>query len=68
MTREFGLGDVVEMRKPHACGSNEWRIYRVGADIGLRCLACDRRVMLARRKFERSLKRVLRPANDDSAR
>ena len=59
MPQEFNTGDIVQMRKPHACGSDRWRIYRVGADIGIRCLGCGRRVMLPRRKFERGVKRVL---------
>lgn len=53
------LGDVVEMRKGHPCGGNTWEIVRVGADIGLRCQRCDRRVMLPRRKFARQAKRFL---------
>ena len=47
------------MRKRHPCGSDEWIIYRLGADIGLRCTGCDRRVLLARRDFNRSLKRIV---------
>jgi len=47
------------MRKPHPCGGDEWEIYRVGADIGLRCLTCQRRVMLARSVFLKRLKRVV---------
>ena len=41
---EFRMDDVVRLRKPHPCGSFEWRIVRIGADIGLRCLGCQRRV------------------------
>ena len=62
---EIKVGDIVQMRKTHPCGSDRWRVYRVGADIGIRCLGCDRRVMLPRRKFERSIKRKLRDADDD---
>jgi len=40
------------MRRRHPCGSWEWRVYRIGADIGVACLACGRRVMLERRRFE----------------
>ncbi|HEY3298676.1 MAG TPA: DUF951 domain-containing protein [Armatimonadota bacterium] len=50
------IGDVANMRKPHPCGSLEWEVTRVGADIGLKCLKCGRRVMLARAEFERQLK------------
>jgi hypothetical protein len=50
------VGDVVELRKPHACGGRRWRVYRVGADVGLRCESCNRRVLLARADFERRVK------------
>jgi hypothetical protein len=56
MVVEFRLGDVVRLRKPHPCGSYEWRVVRLGADIGLRCLKCQRRVLLARSDLERRLK------------
>jgi hypothetical protein len=56
---ELRLEDVVRLRKPHPCGSFEWRVVRLGADIGLRCLGCDRRVLLARPTLERRLKQVL---------
>lgn len=54
------LGDVVEMRKPHPCGGYQWEIVRVGADIGLHCLTCGRRVLLSRRDFARRAKRFLK--------
>lgn len=45
------VGDHALMRKPHPCGSLEWEITRVGVDIGLRCMGCGRRVLLARSEF-----------------
>ncbi len=50
------IGDVVRLRKPHPCGSYEWTVVRLGADIGLRCHGCNRRVLLPRRELERRLK------------
>ncbi|HEY72854.1 MAG: DUF951 domain-containing protein [Chloroflexi bacterium] len=47
------------MRKPHPCGGYEWEVTRIGADIGLRCLTCGRRVMLPRTKFEKRVKAML---------
>lgn len=52
----FRLGDVVRLRKPHPCGSFEWTVVRLGADIGLRCNQCQRKVLLPRRTLERRLK------------
>ena len=66
MSKDIRVGDIVITRKTHPCGSSRWRIYRVGADIGMRCLGCDRRVMLSRRKFERAIKSVIEPAEDDT--
>lgn len=56
MPTEFRIDDVVRLRKPHPCGSYEWRIVRLGADIGIRCLGCNRRVLLERRILEKRLK------------
>ncbi len=56
---EIHLGDVVQMRKPHPCGGYRWEVTRVGADIGIRCLTCGRRVMLPRDRFEKQVKRIL---------
>ena len=50
------LDDVVRLRKPHPCGSYEWTVVRLGADIGLRCLGCGRKVLLPRRTLEKRLK------------
>jgi hypothetical protein len=48
--------DIVRLRKVHPCGSYEWRVVRIGADIGLKCLGCGRRILLPRSTFERRLK------------
>lgn len=53
------VGDGVELRKPHACGGREWRVTRIGADIGLECGTCLRRVLLSREDFGRRLRRYL---------
>jgi len=56
MVMEIHLNDVVRLRKKHPCGSYEWRVVRVGADIGIRCLKCEHRVLLPRRMFEKRVK------------
>jgi hypothetical protein len=56
MPLELRLGDVVRLRKPHPCGSYEWRVVRLGADIGIRCQKCNHRVLMERREFEKRLK------------
>lgn len=52
---ELFLGDVVRLRRRHPCGGDEWLVDRLGADIGLRCLACSRHVLLERIVLERRL-------------
>ena len=59
MVIEVFLGDVVRLRKPHACGGFDWEVVRLGADIGIRCLGCKRRVLLDRRVFEKRVKAFL---------
>jgi hypothetical protein len=59
MTIEIKLGDIVRLRKAHPCGSYEWEVVRVGADIGLKCLKCQRRVLLQRVVFESRVKELV---------
>ena len=54
------LGDVVRTRKTHPCGGDQWEIVRLGADIGIRCLRCGRRVLMPRVKLERRIKEFVR--------
>jgi hypothetical protein len=58
MPMNLHVGDVVRLKKPHPCGGFEWQITRVGADIGLRCLTCGRRVLVPRSKVEKRIKRL----------
>jgi hypothetical protein len=59
MQYDFHIGDELQLKKAHPCGSDRWTVYRLGADIGLRCLGCGRYVMLPRTELARRLKRVL---------
>ena len=56
MVMEIRLGDVVRLKKKHPCGGYEWQVTRLGADIGIKCLQCQRRVLLQRSVFERRVK------------
>ncbi|WP_199616914.1 DUF951 domain-containing protein [Paenibacillus alkalitolerans] len=57
--KEFGLGDIVMMKKPHPCGTNEMEIIRMGMDIRIKCRGCQHSVLIPRSKFEKSMKKVL---------
>jgi hypothetical protein len=48
-------GDVLRLRKPHPCGNSDFEVVRLGADIGLNCVSCGRRIMLARSLLERRI-------------
>ncbi len=63
---DLGLNDRVRLRKPHPCGSTDWRVVRLGADIGLKCEGCGRRVLLPRSEVERRIKQVLSRGADNT--
>ncbi|MFC2069413.1 DUF951 domain-containing protein [Chloroflexota bacterium] len=56
MVTEIKLGDIVSLKKKHPCGSYEWQVVRLGADIGIRCLKCQHRILIVRSAFERRIK------------
>lgn len=59
MEKTYDLHDHVEMKKPHPCGSNNWEIIRMGADIRIKCNKCGQMVMMPRREFDRKMKKVI---------
>ena len=56
MLPELQMKDVLRLRKPHPCGATDWVVVRLGADIGLKCLGCGRRILLPRREVARRMK------------
>lgn len=60
---DLALEDRVRLRKPHPCGSYEWRVFRLGADIGLKCEGCGRRVLLPRSEVEKRIKQIVSRGN-----
>ncbi len=64
MKDSYKINDYVIMKKPHACGENKWQITRTGVDIKIKCLNCNREIMIDRLKFEKKLKRVIGESND----
>lgn len=59
MEHEFQLNDVVEMKKSHPCGTNKWKIIRLGMDIRIKCEGCQHSVLIPRKEFTRKVKKVL---------
>lgn len=60
MADKFCLGDIVEFRKEHPCGSKQWEVMRTGADFRVKCLGCSHQVMMPRPKFEKSVKKIIK--------
>ena len=59
---KFEVGDVIRMKKPHPCGSSEWEILRVGADIRQKCQGCGHQEMVPRRLVEKNTKEIRKKA------
>ena len=55
------LGDRVTLRKKHPCGGYDWEVIRLGADVRILCLGCDRRVMLSRSELAKRVKAAIAP-------
>lgn len=60
MVDKFYLGDIVQMKKQHPCGSYDWEVLRLGADIKIKCTGCGRLVMIPRSKFQKGVKKVIK--------
>lgn len=65
--KPYNVGDIVETKKDHPCGSKQWEVIRVGADFKIKCLGCGRIVMLPRPQFEKSVKKVVKAAENVQA-
>lgn len=62
--KDFDLHDIVQMKKPHPCGENQWEIIRMGADIRIKCLGCGQLVLMPRREFTRKMKKIIEKADE----
>lgn len=66
MPLDLKIGDIVELKKQHACGCKEFEITRVGMDVKIRCTKCDRLIMLDRATLEKRTKKILKNSEDNS--
>ncbi|MEJ6951959.1 DUF951 domain-containing protein [Natronospora cellulosivora (SeqCode)] len=62
--RDYQVGDIVRFKKKHPCGGDLWKITRIGMDFKARCENCGRMIMLARRKFDKSVKEKVMESED----
>ena len=63
MENNYKIGSIVVMKKQHACGTNEWKVTRVGVDVKIKCINCNREIMLDRLEFEKKLRRIINEEN-----
>ena len=64
--KEIKVGDVLEMKKPHPCGSSQWEVLRVGMDFRLKCLGCGRMILLPRGDVMKRMKKIVCSVTDDA--
>ncbi|MCS1352680.1 DUF951 domain-containing protein [Mechercharimyces sp. CAU 1602] len=62
--KSFALGDIVEMKKSHPCGTNAWKVIRMGMDIRMKCTGCGHSVLIPRLEFERKLKKIIESSGE----
>ena len=60
MPMDIQVGDVLELKKQHPCGSKEWTVLRVGMDFKLRCNGCGHELLIPRSKAEKAVRKVKR--------
>lgn len=56
---EIKVGDTIKMKKPHPCGSYDWKVLRVGMDFRLQCLGCGHMIMLSRQDVQKRMKKLV---------
>ena len=65
MPMNIQIGDILELKKQHPCGSKEWQVLRVGMDFKLRCRGCGHEMMVPRSKAEKAVKKIKRTEEND---
>ena len=60
------VGDLLELKKAHPCGSRQWQVLRVGMDFKLRCAGCGHELMIPRSKAEKNIKKIIRTEETDA--
>lgn len=61
---EISVGDVIKMKKPHPCGSDQWEVLRSGADFRLKCMGCEHQIMVPRRLVEKNFRGFITQNNN----
>lgn len=53
------IGDIVQLKKKHPCGSYLWKVIKLGIDVRLECLGCGRMIILERETALEGIKRII---------
>lgn len=56
--KKYKVGDLISLKKGHPCGENQWKIERIGADIKLKCVGCDRDIWMKRFDFDKRIRKI----------
>lgn len=65
LSKDYGLNDIVQMKKQHPCGENKWKIIRMGMDVRIKCLGCERSILIPRNEFSKKVKRIIEKAENE---
>lgn len=55
---KYNVGDVLVLKKPHACGSHQWEVLRIGAEVRIKCVNCGRELMIFKPELALKIKKV----------
>lgn len=59
MPMDLNVGDIVQVKKNHPCGSNQFELMRTGMDFRVKCLGCEKQIWISRVKFEKRIKKII---------
>lgn len=64
MPLDIRVGDIIETKKNHPCGSNEFEVMRAGMDFRIKCKSCERQIWIDRRDLEKRIKKIIRQGEE----
>ncbi|MBO7079476.1 MAG: DUF951 domain-containing protein [Bacilli bacterium] len=55
----YDVGDILQFKKNHPCGANEWKVIKTGIDYKLECMGCKRIIIIPRIDLKKKVKRKI---------
>ena len=65
MPMKLNIGDIVQTKKNHPCGGNQWEITRTGMDFRIRCTTCGHETWISRVKLEKAIKKIIQSTESE---